>query len=115
MHSLWGMVRLDSPKKVWLMDSGSDRSPGRGVAGSQVLLHGWGGVALAGEVCCHWSPGSGRRLPLGTSPASGREEGRPIVAPGSALKYLPHPPPTEDPPPSAELSRGLFEESPLYL
>ena len=29
--------------------------------------------------------------------------------------YLPHPPPTKDPPPSAELSRGLFEESPRYL
>ena len=27
----------------------------------------------AGEVCCHWSPGSGRILPLGTfSPVGGR-------------------------------------------
>ena len=48
------------------MDGGSDRSPGPGVAGRQVLLRGWGGAALAGEVCCHWSPGSGRLLPLGT-------------------------------------------------
>ena len=26
-------------------------------------------------MCCHWSLGSGRLLPLGTSPAGGREEG----------------------------------------
>ena len=45
-----------------------------------------GPAALAGKVCCHWSPGSGRLLPLGTSPASGREEWRPIMAPGSGLK-----------------------------
>ena len=43
-------------------------------------------MALAGEVCCHWSPGSGRRLPLGTSPACGRERrGGPSWPPGSGL------------------------------
>ena len=55
------------------MDGGSARSPGRGVRGWQVLLGGWDGVAWAGEVCCHWSPGSGRVLLLGTSPAGRRE------------------------------------------
>ena len=43
-------------------------------------------MALAGEVCCHWSPGSGRLLPLGTSPASGRERrGGPSWPLGSGL------------------------------
>ena len=83
MRSLWGMVRVDRPKKVRLVNGGLDRSPGRGVAGWQVLLCGWGGAALAGEVCCHWSRGSERLLPLGTSIR--REEGRPIMAPGPAL------------------------------
>ena len=35
----------------------------------------WGWAALAGGVCCHWSPGSGRLPPLGTSPTGGGEEG----------------------------------------
>ena len=83
MRSLWGMVRVDRPKKVRLVNGGLDRSPGRGVAGWQVLLCGWGGAALAGEVCCHWSRGSERLLPLGTSIR--REEGRPIMVPGSGL------------------------------
>ena len=79
-------VRIDRPKKVRLMDGGSDRLPGRGVAGWQVLLRGWGGAALAGEVCCHWSLGSGRLLPLGTSPAGRRERrGSPSWCPGSGL------------------------------
>ena len=86
MRSLWGMVRVDRPKKVRLVNGGLDRSPGRGVAGWQVLLCGWGGAALAGEVCCHWSQGSGRLLPLGTSPAGGREKrGGPSWPPGSGL------------------------------
>ena len=34
-----------------------------------------GRAALAGGVCCHWSPGSRRFPPLGTSPAGGGEEG----------------------------------------
>ena len=70
------------------MDGGSDRSPGRGVVGRQVLLPGWGGAALAGDVCCHWSPGSGRLLPLGTSPTGGRERrGGPSWPPGPALQW----------------------------
>ena len=31
MRSLWGMVRLDHPKRVWLVNRGSDRLLGRGV------------------------------------------------------------------------------------
>ena len=55
--------------------------------GRQVLLPGWGGAALAGDVCCHWSPGSGRLLPLGTSPTGGRERrGGPSWPPGPALQ-----------------------------
>ena len=31
MCSLWGMVKLDHPKRVWLVNRGSDRLLGRGV------------------------------------------------------------------------------------
>ena len=44
-------------------------------------------AALAGEVCCHWSPGSGRLLPLGTFPTGGRERrGGPSWPQGPALQ-----------------------------
>ena len=46
------------------------------------------GVALAGEVCCHWSPGSGRILPLGTfSPVGGRGGVAHHGSRGLALQY----------------------------
>ena len=55
------------------------------------MAGGWGGEALAGEVCCHWSLGSGRLLPLGTSPAGRRERrGGPSWPPGSGLTSSSH-------------------------
>ena len=57
-------------------------------ASRAVFLCGPGGSALAGEVCCHWSPGSGRLLLLGISPASGRERrGSPSWPPASGLTH----------------------------
>ena len=38
-----------------------------------------------GEVCCHWSLGSGRILPYGLFRQREGEEGRPIIAPGVDL------------------------------
>ena len=74
MRSLRGMVRLDHPEKVQLVDGGSDRLLGRGVARADwsFCVAGVGLLELAkGAVV--GSLGSGRILPLGTfSPAGER-------------------------------------------
>lgn len=87
MHSLWGIVRLDHPKSIWLVNGGSDRLLFHEVSRGLISpATGCGGAALACEMCCPWSPGSGRILPLGTF-CRRREEGWPIMAPGSGLTH----------------------------
>ena len=79
------MVRLDRQKKVWLVDGGSDRlliEVSCGLIGPSTWL-GWGGFSWRNVLSL--VPGIRDDPSVRDFLAGGREEGRPIMAPGSGL------------------------------